>query len=164
MKTVFLRDSCVNKHIYLVGSSPERNHDLYQSGMTTVCVNGSVANLPDSCGGECDILIVDNELLNEQTRNLKRSLIDQYKNIFLNNDYSTKILISSQSNEDPGGDPGELGINFEKYIEITKRDRLWNVSQALAKNTFLSEHTIHCYQLVDMQLRYYSVLGQQVLL
>ena len=108
MKTVFLRDSCVNKHIYLVGSSPERNHNLYQSGMTTVCVNGSVANLPDSCGGECDILIVDNELLNEQTRNLKRSRRSVQKH-FLNNDYSTKILISSQSNEDPGGDPGELG-------------------------------------------------------
>ena len=93
MKTVFLRDSCVNKHIYLVGSSPERNHNLYQSGMTTVCVNGSVANLPDSCGGECDILIVDNELLNEQTRNLKRSRRSVQKH-FLNNDYSTKILIA----------------------------------------------------------------------
>lgn len=128
MPMSLIGDSCINKHVYLVGSSPERYHNLYELSMTTVCVNGSIANLPESCKGVCDILLVDNELLNAGTRIQKRSRSSVHTH-FLKNDYKAQILISCQSNGDPGGDPKDLGVNFKRHIKITKSDRLKIISE-----------------------------------
>ena len=127
-----------DKRIYLVGSAPQISHELHQEDMTIVCVNGSLGNL-SGIASKCDLLLVDNELLNPLTSSKKENRAVIIRNNILSN-YSAEYIVSSSSNGDPGGSPTNLGLPFGKYISLSREKRL-NIVRALTGESLL-DHSI----------------------
>lgn len=110
------------RNVFLLGSAPNPNLELFEENMLIVACNGSGANgkrlgLPSPA-----MTVVDFELLDPAIALTKpsRQVVVGSKLI---TDLNLGYLVAAQSNPSPGGDPSILKTTYREFFELHKPAR-----------------------------------------
>ena len=117
------------KNCFVLGSSPVPSIERFNDGMPLICINGSPMIAKELEMPPPTITVVDFELLDVNVNRLKpvRSVI--IENELLSN-LDLGVIVSSQSNASPGGNPDELKGIYSNFISLYKSDCRTIIHQA----------------------------------
>lgn len=126
-----LKNKIKGKNVFILGSAPNPNLDLYSNDHILISVNGSAANAKELGLKEPLMTVIDFELINKKTAIDKdvRSII--VKNNLLK-DINLGFVISTQSNDTLLEDPGILKAKIKKFYSIhrfTRKILIQNVTK-----------------------------------
>jgi len=117
-----LKNKVKGKKVFILGSAPSPNLDLYSPEHALVSVNASAANAKKLGLKDPDITVVDFELINKHLALNKGVRAIVIKNNFLQN-LNLGSLVASQSNNTLLGNPDILNSKIENFFTIHKLTR-----------------------------------------
>ena len=117
-----LKSEISGKKIFILGSAPNPNLELYSSRHVVVTINGSAANAKELGLNDSVMTVVDFELINKKVALDKdvRSVIIK-NNLLKNIDLGSVVAI--QSNNTLLGDPKILNANIKSFFSIHRLTR-----------------------------------------
>lgn len=131
LRILKLKSQIKGKKVFILGSAPNPNLDLYSDEHILISVNGSAANAKALGLRDPIITVIDFELINKKTAIDKdvRSIIVKNK---LLEDINLGFVISTQSNDTLLNDPNILNAKIKKFYSIhrfTRKILIYNVTK-----------------------------------
>ena len=119
-----------NKDVFILGSAPNPNLELYTKDKLLITCNGSAASAHQNNLNTPVMTVIDNELVDLDIASTKPS-----RNKIINNKLLKGLnlghLVSVQSNFSKGGSPEILGAKYKKFEQININLRRMILSRAL---------------------------------